>query len=454
MSGFPLIAQRMFNTPLLVDPAKAQAILMGFGARVLNGHLVMPSLDIPVDRAERATRLGPRASIIGDTTARRRRERGDKLYQVVDGVAVVDVTGSLVHRGSWIGESSGVTSYEGLHAQIDAIRAEASSLRGVALEVDTFGGEVAGVFDLADAVRALSSVLPVWAFVAENALSAGYAIASQAERIIVPRTGEVGSIGVLCMHVDYSRQLEDDGIVVTLVKAGGHKTDGNPFEPLPEDVFEEWSADAEALRQTFAQTVAAGRDGRLSAEAALATEARCFRGEEAVRLGLADEVSDLRGAFASFVASVNGRRTATTIGAIAGADKKETTMLADIKTDPQAETPAENTIVTPPAPPEPETETAAVAAPAAPVAGATGIPAAAAAELAEVAAQAAALGMNVDLADAFRKGTTAEQLRASVLAGLAAKSSETAVSAQHQVRVQAESPIVAAAKKAAAAAKK
>ena len=128
-------------------------------------------------------------------------------------------------------------------------------------------------------------------------------------------------------------------------------------------------------------------------------------------------------------------------------------MSADTQTEPQAAAPAETTIVTTPEPaPADEPESAVIAAPAAEAVAA--IPAVSAAELAEVAAQAAALGMKVDLADAFRKGTTAEQLRASVLAGLAAKSTETAVSAQHHVRVQAESPIVAAAKKAAAAAKK
>ena len=87
---------------------------------------------------------------------------------------------------------------------------------------------------------------------------------------------------------------------------------------------------------------------------------------------------------------------------------------------------------------------------AAPQAAAT-ISVAAASALAQVAAQAAALGVSVDLADAFAKGTSAEDLRASVLASLAARSTTTAVNAQHQVRTQVESPIVAAAKKAAAA---
>lgn len=459
MIRHPHIAQRAFNTPLLVDPAKAQAFLVGFGARVMGGQIVLPSFDVPSDKAEKAVRVGPRASIIGGDVGRRRRERGDRLYPVIDGVAVIDATGSLVHRGSWIGESSGATSYEGLMAQFDAV-ADDPSVRGVALEIDTFGGEVAGCFDLADRIREVRARKPVWAFVAENAFSAGYAIASQADRIVLPRTGEVGSIGVLTMHVDYSAQLEEAGLAVTLIHAGAHKVDGNPFEPLAIEVRDELQARVEQLRDLFAATVAAGRGGRLSAARALDTEARCFMGAEAVEMGLADEVSDLRSAFAAFAGKVNGRATAIRFGTSAGASEKETTMSnqAPAATAEAEPVPATEPVTEaePASEPEPATAfAAAVSAHGGSAARASDmLSVAAATALAEVAAQAAALEVSVDLADAFRRGVSAEDLRASVLASLAARSATTAVSAQHQVKIQAESPIVAAAKKAAAIARK
>ena len=76
---------------------------------------------------------------------------------------------------------------------------------------------MAGVFDLADRIRALRRDKPVWAFVAEHAFSAGYALASQANRILLPRTGAVGSIGVLVMHANLSGQLYREGVRVTLI---------------------------------------------------------------------------------------------------------------------------------------------------------------------------------------------------------------------------------------------
>ena len=450
------IAQRAFNAPLLVDPAKAQAFLAGFGARILGGQIVLPALEVPQDRAERASRLGPRMSIIGGDVGQRRRQRGEALYPVRDGVAIIEVTGTMVHRGAWLGESSGETSYEGLAAQIEAATTD-PSVRGIALEVDTFGGEAAGCFDMADLIRQARAAKPVWAFVAESALSAGYAIASQADRIIVPRTGEVGSIGVLTMHVDYSEHLDDQGVAVSLIYAGDHKVDGNPFEPLPDAVRDQMRAECMRLRTLFAATVAAGRGKRLSADAALATQARIYRGDRAVEAGLADEVSDLRSAFAAFTAKVNHR--STTIGTAARGASKEITMSGtDTTTEQTTESgaPAETTT----APPAGNDQQAAASATIQPPAAAAGsISRADAAALADIAAQASRLGVTVDLAAALRDGTSPESLRASVLERAASAADAAHTSSAHQPaaagpsKPKGDSPLVAAAKKSAEAAK-
>ena len=447
MSAHLRIAQRAFNTPLLFDPSKAQAFLAGLGARVLGGGLVLPATEAPEERIARAARTGPRVSVIDGGSGRRRLARGDPLYSVIDGVALIEVTGSLVHRGSGL-EGSGVTSYERLREAIDAARADASVI-GIALEIARFGGEAAGCFDLADQIRAARAEKPIRAFVAESALSGGYAIASQADRIILPRTGEVGSIGVLTMHVDYGAALEMDGIAVTLIQSGARKTDGHPYGPLQDEVRADWQARVDALRAIFAETVAAGRGDRLTTRAALATEAACLGGADAVAAGLADEVADPRVAFAAFVAEVNDRTRTSNNDAPTGA-KEETRMSSQTSPDaepaPDAEPPA-------PAPaPEPAPELPHVANEA-PSVEAT-IPVAQAAALAEVAAQATALGVAIDLAGAIRNGTSADALRASVMSRLAARSEEAAVSTAHAVRVAAESPIVAAARKSAASARR
>jgi len=172
------IAARAFNTPLLVEPSKAMAFLSGLGPRVIGRRVETAGMD---GEPEGSTTLPTRASIIAGNLTESLRQHGDAPYPVIDGIAVIEISGVLIHRGGWIGESSGQTSYEGIAAQIEAAASD-PSVRGVALEIDSFGGEVAGVFDLADRIRALRRDKPVWAFVAEHAFSAGYALASQASR--------------------------------------------------------------------------------------------------------------------------------------------------------------------------------------------------------------------------------------------------------------------------------
>lgn len=298
------VATRFFNTPLLIEPRKAVIIAQAFGGRFLglkdqDGLQVEAVGLAEMDRHDRARREEPRAgALIADGLFRRAKR--DQMYSIVSGVAIIPIVGSLVRRGSYIGQSSGVTSYEGISAQIRAA-AEDPEVRGIALEMDSFGGEAHGAFDLARQIRAAGQVKPVRAFLSEFALSAGYLLASQAERITVPRFGDAGSIGVVMMHVDYKEHLENEGVRVSLIHSGAHKVDGNPFDRLPAEVRGEMQALSDEMRAQFANEVAAGRGGRLDFDGAMGTEAGILRGTAAVRAGLADEVAEARDAFNQFV---------------------------------------------------------------------------------------------------------------------------------------------------------
>ena len=450
------IAQRAFNTPLLVEPSKAMAFLSGLGPRITRRQMRLAGVEVsPEDVAYAA--LPARAGILTNGLAEQYQQDGQTPFVLQDGIAVIEVSGVLVHRGAWIGQSSGQTSYEGIAAQLAAAVADPAA-RGIALEIDSFGGEVAGVFDLADAIRAARTSKPIWAFVAEHAFSAGYALASQADRIIMPRTGAVGSIGVVVMHADLSGQLSDAGVTVTLIHSGAHKVDGNPYAPLPDPVRARIQGEIDAIRTLFAETVAAGRGRRLTAAAALATEAECYRGAEAVAAGLADEVSDPTSAFAAFAAAVNGRGTIRSAGpgrAQQSHLSKELMMKPNASTMTQEPAPDETESQAAPAPVEPSP---APVPPPAPVpseaATAVALVRAEAAELATVGAQAARLGVNIDVAEAVQKGIRPDALRASVLNQLAARSDAAAIAVVPPPKSAApESPLLAAVKRAASAGK-
>jgi ClpP class serine protease len=273
------------------------------------------------------------------------------------------------------------------------------------------------------------------------------------------------------MHADMSSQLDQDGVRVTLIHSGQHKVDGNPYVPLPDAVRDDIQREIDVLRFLFAETVAAGRAGRLSQDAAMATQAATYRGADAIASGLADEVTDLARGFAAFrqlVARTPVLSPARARRASLPHPRQEALMATehDPNDSPQdtldaaTEPDDDNTNAADDPPAAPATPQAATA-PMAPTATQPGTLAEfsaqlreAAAEIAEIAAQASRLGVAIDAAKALRDGITPEALRRLVIerASAAADARDIVAAPPSPIRPQTkESPIVAAAKRAAAA---
>ena len=236
-----------------------------------------------------------------------------RLYEMAGNVAVIQVSGVLLACFPYIGYPW-ATGYDALFCQFAQAFAD-PEVKAIALLVDSGGGEVADCFDLVDWIMAAKAAAkkPIAAVLAEAAYSAAYAITSTADTIAVPRTGGVGSIGVVMAHYDMSGWLKQIGIDVTLIHAGLHKVDGNSFEPLAADVKNRWQADCEDLRRLFCETVARNRKAAgvdISVKDLLATEAAIYDGPTglaaAIKLGLADEILPWRDALARVIAEVAG----------------------------------------------------------------------------------------------------------------------------------------------------
>lgn len=296
------IAARLLNTPLMVHPGKAAAVLAGIGGRVIDGQVTFIGA-IPLDHVAFS---GERPSLgtVGDSLGRELARRGGKPYDVIGSVAIIPVEGSLIHKGGWIGSNSGDTSYEGLQTQVQFAMRD-SAVKGVAFEVDSYGGEASGAFETSDMIFALSQAKPTIAILSDMAYSGGYLMAAACRQVIVPEQGGCGSIGVINMHTDMSQALEATGIRVTILAAGSHKADGNPYAPLPEEVAASIMKDIEGVRQTFAACVGKYRGSRFSFKDAMDTEAQIYSGAEAVERGLADATGYPSDAFKAFVTAIN-----------------------------------------------------------------------------------------------------------------------------------------------------
>lgn len=296
--AYAQIAQRLFDTPLMYDPRKAEAFLAGLGGRIAGADVVVINGDGAVDHSTSR----PAAAKLGNRLAKMYR---DEVPLFMDGsVAVIPIEGTLVHKGAFVGKSSGVTSYEGIQAQIAAARLS-DRVKGVVFEIDSYGGEVAGAFETAAAVAALSKEKPTISILTDFAFSAAYLLASQTRQIIAPRFGGAGSIGVIRLHADFSRQLANDGVAVTIIRAGRRKASGNPYEPLPADLADIWQSEVEEMREEFALLVGKGRGTRFTAAKAMKTEGEQYDAKNALALGLIDAVADPFAAYDAFVKAIN-----------------------------------------------------------------------------------------------------------------------------------------------------
>lgn len=299
MSGLMHLRARLFNSPLAYDAGKAMAVLGGIGERVAGGALRLPAGIDPVAHAAFSGGR-PSAGVLSDRIGRAYDRAGYAPFDVVDGVAIIPVEGSLVHKGDWLEAESGVTSYQGLQTQVSRAHRH-PSVRGVIFEFDTFGGEVSGVFQTAAMIAALSADKPTIAILTDYALSAGYLLASQARSIVMPMEGAAGSIGAIILHADFSGHYEKEGVAISVVRAGQHKASGNPYEPLPDRERNRMQTSVDAVRDRFADVVAAGRQGAIDKAGALATEADSLDAEEALAAGLVDAIADPVEAMTTFM---------------------------------------------------------------------------------------------------------------------------------------------------------
>ncbi|WP_264683184.1 S49 family peptidase [Wolbachia endosymbiont (group B) of Euphydryas aurinia] len=204
------------------------------------------------------------------------------------GIAIIRIYGVLTKKTEAFDHILDMTSYENIHEEIESAL-EDKSIETILLDIDSPGGEVNGVFDLADFIYESRAKKRIIAIANDDAYSAAYAIASSAEKIFLTRTSGIGSIGVIASHIDQSGFDEKQGIKYTTIFAGSRKNDLNPHEPMTSESLESLQKEVGRLYEMFLQLIARNRG--LSIEKIRSTEAGLYFGEKAVEIGLADGVT-------------------------------------------------------------------------------------------------------------------------------------------------------------------
>lgn len=232
------------------------------------------------------------------------REKDDEpdLYERQGEVGVISIKGSLTNTDSWMNAFTGAVSYNQIREAL-IYAAEDTNVKAIVLDITSGGGAVSGCSDTAALIKTIDEkVKPVHAFGEGVTASAAYWLASSARSMKVGNTAEIGSIGVVAVHKEMSRMLDQEGITATVIRSGKFKMLGSPYEALSDTAKEVLQAQVDQLAGIFTEHVAGCRKKSMAQVEATMGAGRVFIGQSAVDIGLVDGVTT----FDAFMSEIIG----------------------------------------------------------------------------------------------------------------------------------------------------
>lgn len=252
---------------------------------IYNAHVRGPKIDFAAVEA----RL--QEARAGRPMGRVRRELVGQITP--EGVAVLDLEGPLAKRMSSVNAACEGTSTN-LIADFFQQAVEDPQVKGIILNIDSPGGTVDGTMDLARAVFAARGRKPILALADGQACSAAYWIGAAADAFyLTNETSMAGSIGVVFTHVDASKALEKQGLVVTEITAGKYKRAVSQFKPLDEQGAAMLQEFADDIYTLFVNDISSFRGVPVEQVLDRMAEGRVFMGQKAIDVGLVDGVATL-----------------------------------------------------------------------------------------------------------------------------------------------------------------
>lgn len=290
-------ASLFFNTPLALMQAKADEIL-GFWQRKLEvGHIDFEERQeafAPTYFAIGEAGLTPMSALELEAAAGGSGPAANGSGPAANGViAILSLYGVLSQRVGMLEAMSGGVSTQRF---ADGLREAVNNPQVKAVIIDTAspGGSVYGIDELATEIHSMRDIKPIVAVCNSLMASAAYYTMSNASEVVITPGGELGSIGVIAMHVDQSEMNAKDGIKPTFIHAGKYKAEGNPHEPLGDEARTEIQSQVDRYYSMFLSAVARGREVGAETVRSKYGQGRVVGAKEAVRLGMADRVATLQ----------------------------------------------------------------------------------------------------------------------------------------------------------------
>lgn len=218
--------------------------------------------------------------------------RGAKQAPVGGRIAVLPIYGIIAQRMNLMTDISGGTSTEEF-AQAFTAAVDNPEVSAIVFDVDSPGGTISGVPELAAMIRAARGKKPIYAVANTMMASAAYWLAAQADEIIASPSSLVGSIGAVMVHTDQSEANAKAGVKRTYITSSPYKAEGNRDEPLGDEAKEAIKAMVDDADDLFIKDLAAGRGLTPAAVRANYGKGRVMTASQAKEAGLVDRVQSL-----------------------------------------------------------------------------------------------------------------------------------------------------------------
>jgi signal peptide peptidase SppA len=218
-------------------------------------------------------------------------------YEVINGIARIPIYGIIAKRMSQvhgISQPQG-TSIEEIKRDLQAAIQD-PAVEKIVLDIDSPGGSVDGVAEFSDFIYSLRNIKPIITFGDGQMASAAYFIGSAAGEVYASKSSEVGSIGVYAVINDWSVANHIEGIKTKIIKAGKYKAVGHPDKPMTEEDEQVIQREVNKHYDLFTQAVMRNRGISIEEVKNVAT-GEIWIGEEAVEMGLIDEVMTIEEIF-------------------------------------------------------------------------------------------------------------------------------------------------------------
>ena len=220
-------------------------------------------------------------------------------------MAIIDVIGATFKRANLFTAMSGATSYEIIRADFQAA-IDDPKVKGIMLNIDSPGGEASGTGELAAAVAAARGKKPITAYVGGMGASAGYWLASAADRVVIDSQAILGSIGVQWAMKGDAPESDKTAKTYTFISSQSPLKNASPET---EAGAKQLQSAVDAMAAVFYEAVAMNRGVDIETALNNFGKGGIFVGKDAVKAGLADELGSFESVLAELSAGRKGAKS-------------------------------------------------------------------------------------------------------------------------------------------------